>query len=226
MSKEAPIYPASDPASVRQVAALLRNGGVAVIPTDTVYGLAASVFDDDAVARVFRVKGRASDVAVPVLLQTAADLPLLVADVSSIAWKLIDRFWPGALTLVFPARPSVSRALTGGGRTVAVRVPAARSCLQLLESVGIPLVGTSANRSGDPAATTAMEASVAIGGEVDAILEDDASVSGPIPSTVVELVDGNPVVHREGAISADAIRRVVGSRVSVSTALTRRPRER
>lgn len=221
MSDEAPVLPASEPGTIERVAAVLRDGGVAVIPTDTVYGLAASVFEESAIDRIFLIKRRPPDAAVPVLMHTAADLPLLVSDVPSIAWKLIDRFWPGPLTLVFPARPSVSPTLTGGGKTVAVRVPAGKSCLQLLEAVGLPLVGTSANRSGDPPASRAAEAASAIGREVDAILEDDDAVTGSTPSTVVELRDGQPIVHRPGAVSAEAIRRVVGSRAPISTPLTR-----
>ena len=221
MSEVAGILPASQGANIALVARVLRDGGVAVIPTDTVYGLAASVFDESAIARVFEVKRRAPDAAVPVLLHTAADLPLLVADVPAIAWTLIDRFWPGPLTLVLPARPAVPRVLRGGGQTIAVRVPAARTCLQVLEAAGVPLVGTSANRSGEPPATRAAEAWEALGTEVDVVLEDDAAIGGPLPSTVVELEDGQPVVRRAGVLGVETIRQAVGTRVLVSTPLTR-----
>jgi L-threonylcarbamoyladenylate synthase len=199
---------------------VLRDGGVAVIPTDTVYGLACSVLHEDAVARVFQVKRRAPDAAVPILLSTAADLPLLAAEVPRIAWRLIDRFWPGPLTLVFTARSSVSQTITGGTGTVALRVPASLACLRVLELLAEPVIGTSANRSGEPAADTAATALEAIGSDVDVVLEDDASVVGGLPSTVVSLASTQPVVHRIGSVSVDAVRAALGTRVLLHQELT------
>lgn len=204
-------------------AAALREGGVAVIPTDTVYGLAADVFQDDAVSRIFAIKRRPADAPVPVLLATAADLPLLCAEIPRVAWKLINQFWPGPLTLVLPARPSVSPVITAGTGTVAVRVPAAHTCLRVLESLGVPVIGTSANRSGNPAAGTAQAALEELGGDVEVILEDDSAVAGGRPSTVVSLVGEQPVIYRAGVVSADAIRTAVGARVLVRQELTARP---
>src|SRR5947209_5951141 len=214
------VLPASDPRAMATCVAVLRSGGIAVIPTDTVYGLACSVLNPKSVARVFQIKRRASTAPVPVLIATAADLTILAADVPTTAWKLIDRFWPGALTLVFPARPSVPPLITARTGTVALRVPAAGSCLQLLETFGEPVTGTSANRSGEVAAATAAQALEALGTEVDAILEDDASVRGGPPSTVVSLVGSQPVIHRLGAVSAEAIHQALGRRVEVRQELT------
>jgi L-threonylcarbamoyladenylate synthase len=136
------------------------------------------------------------------------------------AWRLIDRFWPGAVTLVFPARRSLPEVLTRGGQTVAVRVPAARSALRLLEALGEPVVGTSANLSGSPAATTAQEVLAQLGGRIDAVLEDDAAVSAGAPSTIVDLSGEAPVIVRAGAVPADAIREALGTRVNVQEHLT------
>jgi L-threonylcarbamoyladenylate synthase len=205
----------SDPASILTVASILVGGGVAVIPTDTVYGLSAGAFRGAAVERVFAIKQRPAEKRVPILLATAADLSLLVSDVPEPAWSLISHFWPGPLTLVLPARPSVPHAITQGGGTVAVRVPSGRTCLQLLETVGEPLVGTSANVAGRPPAGTGAAALRDLGGAVDAILVDDAAVGGGPPSTVVELTDRECVVHRKGGVTVDDLRRVLGMRVTV-----------
>lgn len=209
---------AADPEGIMGVAGVIRGGGIAVIPTDTVYGLSASIFHPGAVDRVFEAKRRPPDRRVPILLGTAADLPILVSNVPHAAWALIERFWPGPLTLVLPAKSSVPGSITRGGRTVAVRVPAARSCLELLQVLGEPLVGTSANVSGSPAAVTAANALAQLGGSVDAILQDDAAIDAGISSTVVEVTSGPVVIHRVGAVTPDAVRRVLGISVEIAVA--------
>lgn len=213
---------ATEAGAIADAAALLREGGLVAIPTDTLYGLAASVFQPEAVERVFEAKRRPAEARVPVLIATAADLPLLAETVPADAWKLINRFWPGAVTLAFTARRTIPDVLTRGGQTVAVRVPAARTALRLLETLGEPVVGTSANLSGAPAATTAEEVLAQLGGRIDAVLEDDAAVAGGPPSTVVDLSGEVPVIVRVGAVSADAIRGAIGTRVNVEERLTGR----
>ncbi|MBV9278748.1 MAG: threonylcarbamoyl-AMP synthase [Chloroflexi bacterium] len=211
---------AANPQDIVAAATLLREGGVAIVPTDTVYGLAASVFRADAVERIFAVKQRAPEARVPVLLASAADLSVLVEDVPRLAWKLIDVLWPGPLTLVLPARSSAPDVITRGTDTVAVRVPGARSCLQLLATLGEPLVGTSANRSGQPPALTAQEAFRQVGSGVDAVLADDAAIRVGVSSTVVELAHGRAIVHREGAVSVEVIRGLLGASVNIRRELT------
>jgi len=206
---------ATHPAELERAARLLREGGVVVLPTDTLYALSASIFQRQACARVFAIKGRPSAHSVPLLLASAADLPLVVKDVPRIAWRLIDTYWPGPLSLVLPARPSVPALLRGGGETVAVRVPAARSCLELLELIGEPIIGTSANRSGQPTARFADEVVRQFGHQPDAILCDDAAVGGGAASSVVEIAEEGLIVHREGAIGAEEIRRVAGVRLII-----------
>jgi L-threonylcarbamoyladenylate synthase len=213
---------ASEPGTIKTAAGMLREGGLVAIPTDTLYGLAASVFQPQAVERVFMVKRRPPEARVPVLVATAADLPLLTRSVPRDAWILIDRFWPGALTLVFPARRTLPDVVTRGGQTVAVRVPAARTALRLLEALGEPVVGTSANVSGSPAATTADEVLAQLGGRIEAVLEDDGAVAGGLPSTIVDLTGDVPLIVRAGAIPGDAIREAMGTRVNVQEHLTDR----
>lgn len=208
-----PVLDGTRPADILVAARILREAGVVVIPTDTVYGLAASVLRPASVERVFEIKRRPPMMRVPVLLATAADLPILVSNIPRISWKLIEAFWPGALTLVMPARPSVPPAITRGGDSVAVRVPGARTALSLLESLGEPIVGTSANVSGQPSIVRGAEALDALPG-VDAVLVNDRDLVGTA-STVVDLTAATPVITRAGAISPDAIRASVGMRVHV-----------
>lgn len=213
---------ARDPGAIATAAAILREGGLVAIPTDTLYGLAASILQPEAIERIFVAKQRQPEARVPVLIATAADLPLLTAAVPRDAWKLIDRFWPGGLTLVFAARPSLPITLTRGGQTVAVRVPAGRTALRLLETLGEPVVGTSANISGMPPAAAADDVVEQLAGRIDAVLEDDASVAGGPPSTIVDMTGDVPVILRAGAVSADAVREAVGRRVNVQERLTER----
>lgn len=206
---------ASTPADIVVAARLLREGGVVVIPTDTLYGLAASIFRPDAVERIYEIKQRPSRVPLPVLLATAQDLSIVARSVPRVAWSLIHAFWPGSLTLVLPARAGLSPFITGGGSTVAVRVPAHRGCLQLLETLGEPIIGTSANLHGQPAARTASEARQWLDGGVDAVVIDESTPVLGLPSTVLEVSDELCTVHRPGAVDIEAIRRIVGRRVRV-----------
>ncbi len=151
----------------------------------------------------------------PILLGTAADLPILVREVPRPAWALINRFWPGPLTLVLPARDTVSRSITRDFRSVAVRVPAGRTTLLLLEALGEPIIGTSANRHGEPPAITGAEAAEALGGEINAVLVDDDVVVAGTASTELEIGEDAAQIHREGALSADTIRRALGPRFPV-----------
>jgi len=213
------------PENILAVARLLREGGIAVIPTDTVYGLAGVVFEPAAVDRIYAAKRRQPEARVPVLIATAADLSMLVKEVPAIAWALIDAFWPGPLTLVLPAKKTAPYAITRGGGTVAVRVPANRACLQLLQVLGQPVVGTSANLSGEPPATTAAGAVEQLGAAVDAVLVDDTPPAG-LASTVVEVSEGAPIIHRIGALSVEHIRQVLGVAIAVREHLTTASKER
>jgi len=220
------VLTAEQPGNILSAARLLRDGGIVVVPTDTVYGLAASVFREEAVDRVFQAKRRQPDARVPILLATAADLPLLATHVPAVAWQLIHRFWPGPLTLVLPARSSLPESITRGGGTVAVRVPAARSCLELLQALGEPIVGTSANISGRPAATTAAAAIEQLDGAVDAVLVDDGAVQAGVASTVVDLTGGAVTARRLGALGIEQIRQTLGPGMPVREQLTVHPQGR
>ncbi|GAC1640475.1 MAG: L-threonylcarbamoyladenylate synthase [Chloroflexota bacterium] len=212
------MLPAERPENILAAARILREGGVVVVPTDTLYGVAASVFHDDAVRRVYRLKGRPAEQRVPVLLATAADITILTHEPSAVAWTIIGAFWPGGLTIVLPAAPSAPRIITQDAGSVAVRVPANFACLQLLQALGEPIVGTSANRSGHAAATTAQAAVQQLPG-VDAVLCDDDGIRAGAPSTIVE-VEGDVVrILRSGAVNAADIRRALGPMVRVEEQL-------
>ena len=200
---------------VAEVVEVLRNGGVAAIPTDTVYGLAANGLAAAAAARVFEVKGRPAGMALPLLLASADDLSLCCVDVPDSARNLATAFWPGPLTLVLRRSDAVPDAVTGGGDTVGVRVPDHPVPREIAQRLGSPITGTSANRSGLPPATTAAEVREQIGDRVDYVLDGGAARSG-VPSTVLDLTGAAPVIVRLGAVPAEAVARVLGADASVA----------
>jgi len=184
--------------------AILRQGGIVAYPTDTVYGLGACMNMRQAVERIYQVKQRPLDMALPLLVTNFLQIDELTESISAIALKLISQFLPGALTIILPASPSVPDIITAGGRTVAVRIPAHPIPLALIEGIGRSLVGTSANISSKPSPLTAAEVYDQLGDEVDLIIDDGQPCFGTA-STVVDVTGEVPVVTREGAISREEI---------------------
>jgi len=183
---------------------VLRDGGLAVYPTDTVYGLGARADDAAAVARVFELKARPADQALPLLVGDLAQLGWAVHGLSPLARRFTARFWPGALTLILPRSQNVPDAVTGGGDTVAVRLPGHPVPRALALGLGVPVVGTSANLSGSPSALTAAEAAARLGARVDAIV-DGGRVPGGTESTVLDLTVAPPRLVRQGAVTREAL---------------------
>jgi L-threonylcarbamoyladenylate synthase len=187
---------------------LLQAGGVIAMPTDTLYALGACAMNEAAVRRVCAIKGRDAGKPIPVLIGDRFQLEGLVTDVSPTAAILIDHFWPGPLTIVFPASVQVPRLLTAGTEAIGIRLPAHRLLQTLLRITG-PLTGTSANRSGAPPAQTAQEVEATLGPDIDLILDGGPSTVTS-PSTVVAV--GKTVrVLREGPIDRGALRGVLAA---------------
>ena len=184
----------------------LRNGELAVLPTDTVYGLAADAFSPVAVAMLFSARGRNRSIPPTVLVGTARAAAALAADLGAFGQDLIDEFWPGALTLVFRASPTLLWDLGDTKGTVALRMPLHSVALEVLKQTG-PLAVSSANRHGHPAAITADEAQQQLGESVSVYL-DIGPCAENIPSTILDLTGTIPKVLRAGAISVDRLRMV------------------
>ena len=188
---------------IDEAARVLANGGVVAYPTDTVYGLGADILNPEAIDRVFEIKGRPADAPLPVLLSGVEQLAAVVDSPPSSAYELAGRFWPGALTLVMRTSVSLPAALLRDGR-VAVRVPDDPMCRRLIERLGRPITGTSANKTGCPAATTADEVRSQLGDVVDYIL-DAGRPGGGLPSTVVEVDEAGFRILREGAVPSEDV---------------------
>jgi len=194
-------------AGIREAAAALGKGELAVIPTDTVYGLAADAFTPDAVTALLAAKGRGRQMPPPVLVGSRRAAFALVEDVSSSASDLIDEFWPGGLTLVFRSSRSLVWDLGETKGTVAVRMPLHAVALDLLKETG-PLAVSSANLSGSPPAVTAADAESQLGDAVSVYL-DGGPCPGEIASTIVDVTGPVPKLLRSGAVTVKRLRNVV-----------------
>jgi L-threonylcarbamoyladenylate synthase len=201
--------------ALAEAADVLRHGGVVAYPSDTVYGLGAAASDTRAVESVFAVKDRDAEKAISLLLADAPDMAPLCSDVPLLARVFAQRYWPGPLTLVLRRSPAFESAALGGGDTVAVRVPDHSFLRELIRTLGEPITGTSANRSGRAACRSAQEVERELGDAVDLIVDGGPSGSGP-ESTVVSLTSSLPVVLREGAIPRVDVQRL--GRTGMATA--------
>lgn len=189
--------------AVQAAAAALRGGNLAVLPTDTVYGVAADAFDHEGTQRVFRAKDRSRAFPLPVLVRSPKQVIGLVTAVPETAERLMAAYWPGALTIVVASDPNLTWDLGEAQGTVAVRMPMDEVTLEVIRAVG-PLAVTSANRSGRPPARTAEEARAELG---DAVLVyvDGGPRTDTAPSTIVDLTRGDAQVLREGTIPVDEV---------------------
>ena len=192
---------------VAHAVAALRRGDLAVLPTDTVYGIAADAFSPPAVDRLLAAKGRGRDMPVPVLVGAWRGLDGLAQHVTPTMRSLVEAFWPGPLTLIVRAAPSLAWDLGETRGTVAVRMPLHPVVLAVLAETG-PLAVSSANRSGQPPAADAAEAQRQLGTAV-AVYLDAGSTGDAVPSTIVDLTGDRPQLRRAGAVPPEELRELL-----------------
>lgn len=178
---------------------VIRKGGVVAFPTETYYGLAVDPFNERALQKLFKAKGRPDLKPVLLLVAGRSQLERVATSVPDLAEKLMDRFWPGPLTLVLPARPELSKHVTGNTGTVGVRLSPHPVATALLKACGIPLSATSANKSGEAPAVTAEEVQAVFGSQIDFVL-DGGKTPGKLGSSLVGCKNGNVQCIREGCI--------------------------
>jgi L-threonylcarbamoyladenylate synthase len=200
------VLPTTAPNALRYALDVLRYGGLVAFPTDTVYGVGALAFHREAVMRLYTVKGRSTDKAIAVLVGHEADLAQVASELTPAARRLVEKFWPGSLTLVVTKSPKLPEAVSPLP-TVGVRMPDHEFAHRLLLQTG-PMAVTSANRSGEPNALTAADVLAQLSGRIELVL-DGGRVPGGVPSTVVDCTGPIPQVLREGPVTAADIAAVV-----------------
>ena len=192
---------------LKQATEILKAGGIVAFPTDTVYGLGADIYNVKAIERIFEVKQRPKSIALPVLLGAIEQINEVAASVTEIAHLYMRQFWPGGLPLVVPKASWIPRIITANSDKVAVRLPDHEIPRALINRLGLPIVGTSANISGKPTPVTAEEVIQQLGSQLDFIIYA-GRCSGGMESTVVDINDEKPIILREGIIPAYMIEKV------------------
>lgn len=200
---------AQEPGDLEKAAEILKNGGLAAIPTETVYGLAADAFNERAVRGIFAAKGRPADNPLIVHISDMDMMGRIAAEVPAAAYKLAERYWPGPLTIIMKKRPEVPYATSGGLDTVAIRFPSHPAAHRIIELAGTPLAAPSANLSGSPSPTTFRHCVNDLMGRVDAIV-DGGPCSVGVESTVITLAGERPVLLRPGYVTLEQLRDTLG----------------
>jgi L-threonylcarbamoyladenylate synthase len=190
-----------EPGALGRAVELLRRGELVAFPTDTVYGVGAHAFIEEAVACLFRVKKRPVDLPISLLLPETTTMEAVCVDIPPVAWQLAERFWPGGLSLILARSHVVPDAVTAGGSTVAVRVPDYPLLRDLCRQLGAPLAATSANLHRQPPPVTTDEVESALGGRIPLIL-DGGACPGGMASTVLDLTFRPHAILRPGPVTA------------------------
>ncbi|MBO9130084.1 L-threonylcarbamoyladenylate synthase [Bacillus sp. 165] len=202
---------------LQEAASLLQSGEVVAFPTETVYGLGADATSDEAVEKIFLAKGRPSDNPLIVHIATTEQLNTIVDEIPAKAEMLIQRFWPGPLTLVLPKKEGISHRVTAGLSTVAVRMPDHPIALALIKQANVPVAAPSANRSGRPSPTLAAHVYEDLNKKVAGIVDGGATGVG-VESTVLDCTSAVPVILRPGGVTKEQLEAVIGE-VDVDAAL-------
>jgi len=189
---------------IKNVAVALKNGGVVVFPTETLYGLGAKASDEEVLKKIYHIKRRSARKPLPVMISDIWEVKKIAPALPEMAKILAERYWPGPLTLVMKSSPSVSSLITCGRDTVGIRIPANRIALDLLKAVEEPVAVTSANISREEDILTIDEIISYFEKEVD-IIVDGGPLTFGVPSTVLDITSDSPVILREGKIPSGEI---------------------
>jgi len=183
---------------------VVKSGGIVAYPTESSYGLGVDPSNIDAIKKIFRLKGRPVDMALPLIAGDMAALKALTNKITPLGKTLIKKFWPGPLTLIFEARENTPRLITGGGNGVGIRISSYPLCALLATALGRGITSTSANPTGRPPALDADEVQRYFKGKINLIMDNGRLAGGPA-STVVDARGDKPIILRQGIIKANAV---------------------
>ncbi len=198
----------ADKKGIQTAADILKNGGIVAIPTETVYGLAASAYDNNAIKSVFSAKGRPQDNPLIVHISDINMLNEVAYDIPESAFECAKKFWPGPLTMILKKTDKISDSVSAGLETVAVRMPANKAARDIISVSGLPLAAPSANASGKPSPTTATHVINDLDGKIDAVVLGEECTVG-VESTVITLTGEHPILLRPGAVTLEQLKEVL-----------------
>ena len=210
MSKYIDLREKIDNIKIEEAAQIIKEGGIVVFPTETVYGIAANGLNSEAVQKIYIAKGRNTNKPLILLISNKEMLEQIVENISPVETKLMEEFWPGPLTIIMQRKNDVPDIVTAGSESVGVRMTSGEIARQLIETCNFPITAPSANISGKPSGTNVEDIFEELNDKVDCIIDGGNSKVG-IESTVVRVIDGIPHILRLGEITPEQIKKVTGS---------------
>ena len=192
---------------LEQAAELIKQGKIVVFPTETVYGIGTNGLDENAVKKLYEVKQRPLNKPISLLVSNMEMVNLIAKDITEVEYKIMEKFFPGPLTIILKKKEIVPDILTAGQNTVGVRMPSGEIARKLLEYANIPIAAPSANISGMPSGINLQEIKKQFKGKVDYFIDGGNSELG-ISSTIVQVVDGKPQILRQGSITLEQINQI------------------
>lgn len=196
---------------LKEPAKVIRNGGIVIFPTETVYGIGTNGFDEKSIKKIYELKRRDSNKPISLLVSNMEMVEMVAKDISDLEYKLMRKFWPGPFTIILKKKSIVPDVLTSNGDTVGVRMPSGEIAKKLIEYAEVPIAAPSANISGKPSGIDINDIMKDFEGKVDCIIDNGISELG-VASTIVKVVDNIPYVLREGIITKEQIEEVVNNK--------------
>lgn len=196
---------------LKEPAKVIRNGGIVIFPTETVYGIGTNGFDEKSIKKIYELKRRDSNKPISLLVSNMEMVEMVAKDISDLEYKLMRKFWPGPFTIILKKKSIVPDILTSNGDTVGVRMPSGEIAKKLIEYAEVPIAAPSANISGKPSGIDINDIMKDFEGKVDCIIDNGISELG-VASTIVKVVDNIPYVLREGIITKEQIEEVVNNK--------------
>ena len=195
---------------LKEPAQIIRNGGIVIFPTETVYGIGTSGLDEDAIKKLYEVKLRPLNKPISLLVNNLEMVEKIAKNITEVEYRLMEKFFPGPLTIILEKKDIVPDILTSNTNTVGIRMPSGEIAKKLIEFAGVPIATSSSNISGKPSGTNITDIKKDFKGKVDCFIDNGESELG-IPSTVIRIIDDIPHILRQGAISEEEIRKVIAN---------------
>ena len=195
---------------LKEPAQIIKKGGIVIFSTETVYGIGTNGLDENAIRKLYEVKQRPLNKPISLLVNNIEMVEKIAKNITKIEYKLMERFFPGPLTIIFEKRDIVPDILTSNTNTIGIRMPSGEIAKKLIEFAGVPIATSSSNISGKPSGTNITDIKKDFEGKIDCFIDNGESELG-IPSTVIRIIDNIPHILRQGAISEEEIRKFIAN---------------
>ena len=195
---------------LKEPAQIIKKGGIVIFPTETVYGIGTNGLDENAIRKLYEVKQRPLNKPISLLVNNIEMVEKIAKNITEVEYKLMERFFPGPLTIILEKRDIVPDILTSNTNTIGIRMPSGEIAKKLIEFAGVPIATSSSNISGKPSGTNITDIKKDFEGKVDCFIDNGESELG-IPSTVIRIIDNIPHILRQGAISEEEIRKIIAN---------------